>query len=389
MSCIRLKSIKYSERLNTPKSWELTELSLKQVNLIVGKNATGKTRTLNVINGLARILTSQPRFAVSNGSYDVLFDDNGATIRYVIDISEGAITNEEYFIDGTRVLDRGRGGEGEIQLHIPGQNTQMVRFKPPADAPAVLVKRDSILHPFLEPLHQWVEATRYYTFGSLLGRDFIGVIIKDGPEADDRDFNQVVGIFRKAQRQFGDAFPEAVKRDMTRMGYDINKIELTSSETIKIQHSNMPAETSVIGIREEGLDRIIEQTEISQGMFRALSILIQVNYSQMANRASCILIDDIGEGLDFERSTNLISILRQKAAESNFQLIMTTNDRFVMNNVPLPEWTVLQRKGGIVKSRNYENKKELFDKFRFTGLSNFSFFEMDFLNEEDDQGEAE
>ena len=29
---------------------------------------------------------------------------------------------------------------------------------------------------------------------------------------------------------------------------------------------------------------------------------------------------------------------------------------------------------------NYENSKELFEEFKFTGLSNFSFFEMDFAN---------
>lgn len=383
MSNIRLKSIKYSERLGTQKEWTLDTLALSQVNLVVGKNATGKSRTLAVIIGIARILTAQPRFIVQNGSYDLIFDDNGTEIRYVLELSDSVVVNEQYFINNQQVLMRGPGGEGEIQLHIPNMEPQMVRFSPPANDPAVLVKRDSILHPFLEPLHQWVEATRYYTFGTSLGKDFIAVLVKDGPEADDRDFNQVVGIFRKAQKQFGAAFTDAVRLDMRKIGYQIDSIDVVVSESIKIQQTNMPIQATVIGVTEEGLDRIIEQTEMSQGMFRALSIIIQVNYSQMANRASCILIDDIGEGLDYERSTSLISILRQKAAESNFQLVMTTNDRFVMNNVPLSEWTVLQRVGGIVKVKNHDNSKDLFDNFKFTGLSNFSFFEMDFINQED------
>ena len=93
------------------------------------------------------------------------------------------------------------------------------------------------------------------------------------------------------------------------------------------------------------------------------------------------MIDDIGEGLDFERSCCLINVLREKAIKSAMQLILSTNDRFVMNQVPLEEWSVLQRDGSHVKVRNFENSRDIFEEFKFTGLSNFSFLEMDFINE--------
>lgn len=57
----------------------------------------------------------------------------------------------------------------------------------------------------------------------------------------------------------------------------------------------------------------------------------------------CIVIDDIGERLDYERSCALIELLMSKATTQQVQLIMTTNDRFVMNKVPLEAWTVLHR----------------------------------------------
>ena len=112
-----------------------------------------------------------------------------------------------------------------------------------------------------------------------------------------------------------------------------------------------------------------------------------MNYSQLARRANCILIDDIGEGLDFERSAALIEILRRKAKDetSSFQLVMTTNDRFVMNNVPLEEWSILQRQGCSVQVRNYQNSKRHFDLFKFTGLNNFDFLRYDFINEDPDK----
>jgi hypothetical protein len=102
----------------------------------------------------------------------------------------------------------------------------------------------------------------------------------------------------------------------------------------------------------------------------------------MAKKATCVLIDDIGEGLDFDRSCSLIDVLRRKAQESAVQLIMATNDRFVMNKVPLEEWSVFVREGNRVRVRNYENSKAVFDEFKFTGLSNFDFLATDFVNEE-------
>jgi len=61
---------------------------------------------------------------------------------------------------------------------------------------------------------------------------------------------------------------------------------------------------------------------------------------------------------------------------------MSTNDRFVMNNVPLEYWQVIQRKGGECRIYNYQNSKDIFDEFTYTGLNNFDFLATDFINSE-------
>ena len=110
------------------------------------------------------------------------------------------------------------------------------------------------------------------------------------------------------------------------------------------------------------------------GMFRCLALIINVNYSVMTHQAECILIDDIGEGLDCERSVNLIKLLIRKCNQHRFQLIMTTNNRFVMNEVALKHWRIIDRRGGIVSLLNSQNSKKAFDEFKYLGLSNFDFF---------------
>jgi hypothetical protein len=53
---------------------------------------------------------------------------------------------------------------------------------------------------------------------------------------------------------------------------------------------------------------------------------------------------------------------------------MSTNDRFIMNNVPLEYWSIMQRFSERSEIYNYRNSKKKFEEFELTGLSNFDFF---------------
>ncbi len=375
MPVTTLKSVQCAERRGHPKEWTLDGLTLGQINLIVGTNATGKSRTINAINNLARMLFPEAKTRAVFAEYDVLFDSDGHRLRYVVEVNQGKVIREEFYRDEEQLLQRGPSGEGEIFAEA---EKKKIPFKPPESDLAAVFRRDSLQHSFLEPLHDWASSVRHYEFGSSLGKDRFAVFTKDGPEPDERDANQVVGVFAKAHKLFGNTFVGSLNQDMKRMGYDVDAIEMCIPELLTILPPRLPGAVQGIGVRERVIGGIIDQFEMSQGMFRALSILIQVNYAAMAHRSYCILIDDIGEGLDFERSTRLIELLREKALESSFQLIMATNDRFVMDHVPLEEWSVLQRHGGHVRVLNYGNSPELFEDFKFTGLSNFSFLETDF-----------
>jgi hypothetical protein len=86
-----------------------------------------------------------------------------------------------------------------------------------------------------------------------------------------------------------------------------------------------------------------------------------------------MLIDDIGEGLDFERSEKLIKVIVGRGAK-NLQILMSTNDRFVMNAVDLAFWRIVDRKGSRVKIWDEDNDAKRFGGFKYTGLSNFDFF---------------
>ena len=374
---MRLQSIRFAENENTPQEWTLEGLSLGSRNLIVGKNASGKSRTISVIFTLARQLAGLTPPNGSN-SYDCIFSHGTIEYRYQFQVREQVVITEKLTIANIVRLDRGAAGEGTIFAEeIEGGKD--VRFQTPINAFAAVMRRDSIQHKFLEPLYEWASSLRYYPFGSFLGKDIFSVVVPLGAAAlDERDPNAVVPIFRQANKEYGSKFIDALKADLAKIDYPVSEIGTKAPTSIKIVGA--PGEIVSLYVHEQDLPGTTDQHSMSMGMFRVLALLVHLNYYELKKSASCLMVDDVGEGLDFDRSCELIDLLREKSEKSDLQLILSTNDRFVMNRVPLEEWSVLQRKANHVSVRNYANSKVIFEDFKFTGLSNFSFLEMDLIN---------
>ncbi len=370
-----LKSIQYAQWEGTPLEWKLEGCTLGGINLIVGKNSTGKSRTLNIIGNLANQLCGD-RSLILSGTYEALFDKNGHDVEYTLKYKNSKVVRERLDIDGENLLTRGAKGAGRIcyeQL-----NKQKIRFQAPQNQVVSVARRDSIQHPFLEDLYNWGKSTRHYYFGTDLGKRQLASIVKDKARAErqvlnPKDTKMVVPIFREGRKKFGSKFTDSIKRDMSTIGYDLADIGVAPLVSVVFE-TNLPGEIVGLYVQETDLKGKTDQSDMSQGMFRALSLIIQMTYSQMTGEANCILVDDIGEGLDYERSTALVKLLIERTKDTSVQLIMATNDRFVMNNVPFEYWSVIQRIGGISRIYNYRNSPKLFDDFALTGLNNFDFF---------------
>jgi energy-coupling factor transporter ATP-binding protein EcfA2 len=368
---MRLIKINYTEHENTMLDWHLGDCTFGNINLIVGKNATGKSRTLNVITGLARILGFDQKLSYNTGNYRVEFDLNGKQATYLLKYKSNKVINETYCVENKQLFTRGKDGIGRI--NAVELNTDM-NFQTPNDEIAALAKRDSIQHPFLDDLYTWARNLHRYDFGSSLGKDKFVVEIKNKSDIGEftRDIggDHVVEVFMRGKKKFGDDYITEIKNDMEKIDYHIKEIGLEEIKNI----SNPAINPIGIFVRERETIAKLGQITLSQGMFRCLSVLIQINYAIRSGHPSCILVDDIGEGLDFERAISLVRLMIEKAKNSSVQLIMATNDRFIMNNVPLEYWIILNRIGGEVISFNYRNSKKVFDEFEFTGLSNFDLF---------------
>lgn len=375
---MHIERFRYAEFEGQPKEWSLDEVVIGSTTLIVGRNAAGKSRTLNLIGGLASILAADRKPSFTSANYCFTFRDGNTKYEYELIIVKAAVTHERFLRDGVELLTRGPNGVGKIWAE---KSKQHLEFQAPISEVAAVTRRDSIQHPFFDSLYLWGKGMRHFHFGTPLGKDSFAVFVKGKDiEHDPKDTSAAIATFRKGEKEHGQKFIDAILADMALVDYHLDKIGLGPPNSVAFQGPLSASDVVGLYAKETKLQGITEQHDMSQGMFRALSVIVQINYAYFAKTPTCILVDDIGEGLDFERSCALVKLLVEKEKSSGVQLIMSTNDRFVMNSVPLEHWAVLVRNGGKAKLYNYANSKAKFDDFKFTGLNNFDFFATDFIN---------
>lgn len=372
-----LVKFSYSEYENEPRYWEVTDATFSNVNLIVGKNSSGKSRLMSGINTFARLLSGRQKLIPHEPShFSSIIRLNNKEFFYEIEFKDGAVSREILKVDKEEKLSRSEDGTGAILYE---EENKTLPFKLPPDAIAAVNYRDELQHPFLIDLHQWASSVVIYSFGSNLGqfeplgKSVVESLFNNPTTPVFVDPNNLVRVYLSAFSKFGEDFNKVIIADMNALGYSLKNIGIEEQQTL-IRMFTV----------ETDLDFKNPQMQMSQGMFRAFAIVVHFNGCAFSKNKQLILVDDIGEGLDYERATAIIDLLisKAKAKDSDMQLIMTSNDRFVMNKVPLEYWSVLKRKGGVVKLFNAQNSPKHFEEFKYLGLNNFDFFASDFLEAE-------
>lgn len=314
---------------------------------------------------------------MSTGSYVAEFQDGERTYRYEVAFNDNAVVHEllREREPGGRfrdLLKRDANGYGRIRTKS-GQSTKLIDFECPVRQIGVFSRQDKINHPFLVDFVEWGLSTYHFQFGKGEIKEFLVLDSGTGAEYNPLDTQKFSTTFQQGMSELGEKYKESLIRDLNFVGYDVQDITITTPLDVSINQP-VAGKLGVVTVKESGIECSVGAHHLSAGMLRALSLIIQVNYRAMAVDPSLFIIDDIGEGLDFERTCLLIDLLVEKAEASNVQLLMSSNDRFVMNSIPLKHWVLLDRKGSSVEAMTYLTHKHVFEDFKFTGLSNFDFF---------------
>lgn len=306
---MQLREFSYWEERAPGQEWEIAGLVFGQFNLIVGRNATGKTRLLRAIARAAANDSGEIKSFVGSARIHCVFPD----VRENPEFPEGKHATPE----------------------------EVARFRKESNA-------------------RWGRRLQYLPFG---GKMNLKIHKADG-EVLRIDLAEA---YRRGEERFGADLSLRILKAMDQVGYPIKEI------TVREWKGGW-----TIGVKETNRTVITEVRRLSQGVQRMFTLVTFLTLLELEDHAITVLIDDFGEGLDFEHAGRAAIFLISKAGSTKLQFIVATNDRYVMNAVPLEHWTVLVEEGNRTHVFNYANSKAKFDEFKFTGLNNFDFFSMDF-----------
>lgn len=355
---MKIKSLSYID-----SNWELKNLQLGNVNLIVGKNSTGKSRTLQTIDLLVKMIT-QKRDLNWGGQWDITFENHKReeiNYKFSTSVKHQGVTFEKMFVDSDLVLARNRQNYGDKAKIKNSINKGIFDFIYPPDNKLIIhTNRDIKKYPFLEDIANWAEQSYGFKFGNISPYSLLNQQEYDLLTAVE-DIPTLFLSLKKTDK-------EQIITDFNSIGYNVTDIAI---------HER--GEYSSINVKEKGIDKFIPHYKLSQGMFRALAVIVYIQYLTSRKRPATIIIDDLCEGLDYERATKLGKLIFNKCLENDIQLIATSNDSFLMEVVDLKYWNVLTREGKKVKGINTKFNAEIFEDFRFTGLSNFDFFSSNYI----------
>lgn len=346
----------------------VSDINLQSINLFVGRNGTGKSYALRCIEWLADII-SEKSWHPAIRSWDANFrdtDGNELTYSFGWAHSEIGYEYERLFWNDKPLIERNQSHCAVYSL-VTGIQEDIA---PPPTKLVINVRRDTKAHPEFEKLIQWAEATYSFRFGTIVP-DITNLSKKLS------EFNFSSLDTEKTDYSSGDLFVKLssiqqtdILRLMHTFGYDIGVLEATGTgnNTIGIHYS------------EKGVPGLYDIAVMSQGTYRILILLLYFFSLLNKRKLQLLLIDDLGEGLDHNRSCHLGKFLFEECQKAGIQLIATSNDGFLMDAVPIENWNVLRRNGTEITALNEKNHPELFENFAFTGLSNFDFFSSDYID---------
>lgn len=356
---LKMRLLKYSYKLTDHPGlddWSIDEINLQSFNLIVGKNAVGKSRTLNVPSAFAGMITQNNQFHPGNWAFTFIADDN-RKIYYNIIISPQSI-REKILVDEKIFLERTDG----IKKIYSETKQDFDEISPPDNKLILHVRRDKKEYPFLENIVEWAEKTHIFKFGQLQPKSFMG---SEGREDVFKTIEDVSPLIEK----LSDDSKKKIISEFNEIGYDIQNLYVKKE-----------GGKDFLYIKEKKLRYDLKQKFLSQGMFRAISLITFIHYLTGENNANTIIVDDLCEGLDYERATNLGRLVFEKFRDKGVQFIVSSNDSFLMDVINIRYWNVLVKEDAYTRVYNYKNSKDKFDDFKYSGLSNFDLFSSDYLD---------
>jgi len=352
-----MKLIEFSHKAG---DWEINNLVLGDLNLIVGENATGKSKTLDAILNFAETINNLDNYIKNiTNEYDNKITEYWCSAKFKT--SSGEILSYEVFIEfkneinvekeililnNQEIISRKSADKAEIYSN---SDQKLIPISPPLSSLVLKVRRDTKEYIEFEQLIYWALNSEFYIF------------CKNWEYRESR---------AATVSEFLDT--KYVTKVLNDIGFNITNIYTYQ------RHED----DYYLGFKEENIKKDFYFKDLSQALKRSINLIIFFEnlLSKYRRFAPLLVIDDLGEGLDYQKATKLGEYVFETCKKGNIQLIAASNDNFLLDVVDLDYWNILTREGSKVSTINKVSHPKIFEDFIFTGLSNFDLLTSDYLS---------
>lgn len=336
---MKFKSISVTDKIS---GWNVENIQFNpMLTLLVGASGVGKTRILNLINGLCQIAQGK---SFNGIAWKVEFEQDGHdyvwegefearqnTDKFIPDLKENKLILVEEFIsdNGKTIVSRTNGS-------FAYKDTEMVKLDDTKSAVELLKGENSI-----RPIH--------YGFSQCLNLNAADNSIHISPIVGISQRQSLNSIIIKAMDNLSPLERLFLLRENKLKEYDVicqkfqeifhtvEKIDFTLAKTFN--ETFIP----VLIIKEKNVATWIRQNEISSGMMRTL---LQIITLVLANDGDVLMIDEFENGLGVNCINELADLIMEP--EADIQVVMTSHHPYIINAIPVKDWKILTRNGSDV-----------------------------------------
>ncbi|MBB3055338.1 ATP-binding protein [Mucilaginibacter gotjawali] len=343
-------------------NWELEKSYFNELTLLVGASGVGKTLILKAINNLKDVALGKSNngieweveFMTIEGihyKWTGEFENRGRFIFPDFDSKESqknppSIIREKIFRNDIEIVNRSESElffKGEKTLKLPQQKSIIYLLKEEEVIGAAYNAFNKIIFSDQSDSQSVNLVFRMPNLTKLNKYETIEEIKKSDEQIIDKLFfcYQIKDkVFFQIKDRFIDIFPNVE---------DI-KVEPLEEDLMGDRFFSFLKDSPFIQIKEVGVDKWIQQTKISSGMFRTL---IHISELYLSPEGTIFLIDEFENSLGI----NCIDELTTDILESSKQLqfIITSHHPYIINNIHFSNWKLVTRKAGIVKTKNAQD----------------------------------
>lgn len=364
-----MKMIKYRYWSSGNDKWEISEIELKKINLMVGDSSSGKTRFLNTFFNLGRFATGAKKSG--DGCWQVIFEIDGTKYRWEIENMKNEkgepFVHREYLI------------REDDQVSIVERNAESFKFlgedvpKLKKDLSSIdLLDGEAIIKPLKEG------------FGNILRRNFSSdeldravtpeMITSDLLDLDIKDLYHRDNTLNIRLYYLSEKYPEVFKSICEQFIEIFPFVRNYKMQTMKEYNTNFPSSGlfPIFSFKEKDVDNWIPINQMSSGMRKVLLIITDCYF--MPN-SSIYLIDEYENSLGMNAINFFPSYLEE--INKDIQFIITSHHPYIINNIPANNWFIFHRKGNKVTIKYGDKNLERYGRSkqqRFIQLVNDPFF---------------